>query len=249
MPVLWLYALGSVILVSLISLIGVITIPFSEARLRSLVFVLVGLATGALFGDAFIHLLPVAFRSSTSRVETSLFVLFGIFAFFVLEKFLRWRHEHVVHYANSLHHLGLMNLVADGLHNLIDGMLIGASYLVGLKIGIATTLAVILHELPQEIGDFAILIHAGFSRKRALFFNFLSASIAIVGAVIALLVGAQARSFASLMVPATAGGFIYVAGSDLVPELHKENAIAKSLVQLIALSAGVGLMFLLLLVE
>jgi zinc and cadmium transporter len=128
-------------------------------------------------------------------------------------------------------------------------MLIGASYLVGLKIGIATTLAVILHELPQEIGDFAVLIHSGFSRNRALFFNFLSASIAIVGAVIALLIGAEARSFVSLMVPATAGGFIYVAGSDLVPELHKENAIGKSLVQLVALSAGVGLMFLMLLVE
>jgi zinc and cadmium transporter len=249
MPVLWLYALGSVILVSLISLIGVITIPISEKKLKSLVFVLVSLATGALFGDAFIHLLPQAFRDSTSRVGPSAYVLLGIFTFFILEKFLRWRHEHVLQYANSLHHLGIMNLVADGLHNMIDGMLIGASYLVGVKIGVATTLAVVLHEVPQEIGDFGILLHAGYSRRRALLYNYLSASVAVLGTIFALTIGSGAKSFSSFMLPLTAGGFIYIAGSDLMPELHKENAIAKSLVQLVALSAGVGLMLLLLLVE
>ena len=243
----WLFAIGSVVVVSLISLVGVVTISLSESKLNRVVFILVGLATGALFGDAFIHLLPEAFESSPNRVATALFVLAGIFVFFVLEKFLLWRHEHVVHEVEQVHHLGMMNLVADGLHNLIDGMLIGASYLVDIKIGFATTLAVVLHELPQEMGDFGVLLHAGFSRTRALLFNFLSASLAIVGAVVALAIGAEATTFSSLMLPITAGGFIYIAGSDLVPELHKESAPARSLLQFLALSAGVGLMLLLLL--
>lgn len=245
----WLYAIGSVILVSVISLVGVVTLSVSETKLKRVVFILVGLATGALFGDALIHLLPQAFESLRSKVETSLYVLAGIFVFFILEKFLRWRHEHVLQDAEPVHHIGLMNLVADGLHNLIDGMLIGASYLVDIKIGVATTLAVVLHELPQEIGDFGILLHAGFSRTRALVFNFLSASLAVIGAVVALVVGTAAASFSTLMLPITAGGFIYIAGSDLVPELHKESDATKSLLQFLALSAGVGLMLLLLLLE
>jgi zinc and cadmium transporter len=248
-PVEWLYAIGSVILVSVISLVGVVTLSVSETKLKRVVFILVGLATGALFGDALIHLLPQAFESLRSKVETSLYVLAGIFVFFILEKFLRWRHEHVLQDAEPVHHIGLMNLVADGLHNLIDGMLIGASYLVDIKIGVATTLAVVLHELPQEIGDFGILLHAGFSRTRALVFNFLSASLAVIGAVVALVVGTAAASFSTLMLPITAGGFIYIAGSDLVPELHKESDATKSLLQFLALSAGVGLMLLLLLLE
>jgi len=245
----WLYAIGSVVLVSLISLVGVVTISLGENKLNKVVFVLVGLATGALFGDAFIHLLPEAFETSANKVVTAVYILAGIFVFFVLEKFLLWRHEHVVHEEEAVHHVGMMNLVADGLHNLIDGMLIGASYLVDIKIGLATTLAVVLHELPQEMGDFGILLHAGFSRTRALVFNFLSASLAIVGAVVALLIGSRAAAFSSFMLPITAGGFIYIAGSDLVPELHKESDPTKSLLQFLALSAGVGLMLLLLLLD
>ncbi len=245
----WLYSIGSVVLVSLISLVGVVTLSMSEARLKRMVFVLVGLATGALFGDAFIHLLPEAFETFASKVTGMAFVLVGIFVFFILEKFLLWRHVHVVGCEATVHQVGVMNLFADGLHNLIDGMLIGASYLVDIKIGVATTLAVVLHELPQEIGDFGILLHGGFSRSRALWFNFLSASLAIIGAVIAMLIGTRAASFSSYMLPITAGGFIYIAGSDLVPELRKECDPARSLLQFLALSVGVGLMLLLLLLE
>ena len=251
MSAVWFYSIVSVILVSLISLIGIVTIPISQTKLKKMIFVLVSLATGALFGDAFIHLLPEAFKNPEGRVETSVYVLVGIFAFFILEKFLHWRHEHVLQHSNQpqIQAVGVINLVADGLHNLIDGMLIGASYLAGLPVGIATTLAVVLHEIPQEIGDFAILLHAGFSRARALFFNFLSASFAIIGAVISLMIGAEAEKFSSFMLPLTAGTFIYMAGSDLVPELQKEHDLSKSLLQFIAMSIGVGLMLLLLLLE
>jgi zinc and cadmium transporter len=142
-----------------------------------------------------------------------------------------------------------MNLVADGVHNLIDGMLIGASYLASLPLGFATTAAVVLHEIPQEIGDFGVLLHSGFSKRRALLFNFCSASLAIVGALIALLVGTRIEGFTQWMLPLTAGGFIYIAGSDLLPELHKELELLRSALQLAAMGTGVGLMLLLALLE
>jgi zinc and cadmium transporter len=249
MPIEWSYSIVSVVVVSLVSLIGVVTIPISESKLRKTVFLMVSLATGALFGDAFIHLLPEAFAKSTGKVETSLYTLAGIFAFFVLEKFLGWRHEHVLEHGDSSRLVGQMNLVADGLHNLIDGMLIGASYLVSLRVGVATTIAVVLHEIPHEIGNFGVLLHAGFARKKALFFNFLSASLAVVGTIIALFIGSGAKNFSLIMLPLTAGGFIYIAGSDLVPELHKDREPVKSLLQFVTMSMGAGLMLLLLLLE
>jgi zinc and cadmium transporter len=128
-------------------------------------------------------------------------------------------------------------------------MLIGASYLVGFQVGMATTIAVALHEIPQEIGDFGVLIQAGMSRARALLYNYLSASLAIAGAIIALLIGTKFNGFASVMLPVTAGGFIYIAGSDLLPELHRESDPTKSVLQMIAMAAGVALMLTLAILE
>ena len=243
-----LYAIASVTLVSLVSLVGIFTISVNEERLRSVLFVLVSLAVGAMFGDAFIHLLPESFQKSGDTLMPSMSVLVGILGFFILEKFLLWRHQHTLESNNRIHPLGYLNLIADGVHNLIDGMMIGASYLISLPLGIATTLAVVFHEIPQEIGDFGILLHAGFTKKRALFFNFLSATLAMLGTAIALLVGSSLESFSSVMLPFTAGGFIYIAGSDLLPELQKELEPAKSTVQLLAMAGGIGLMLILRLV-
>ncbi|MEW6212856.1 MAG: ZIP family metal transporter [Acidobacteriota bacterium] len=246
MPAQWVYVILSVILVSMASLIGIATVPISEGRLRQLIFVLVSLAAGALFGDAFIHLLPESFQKGDDT-KTSICILSGIITFFALEKLLRWRHEHAP--GSAIHPIGYMNLFADGVHNLIDGILIGASYLVSLPLGIATAAAVILHEIPQEIGDFGILLQAGLSKTKALFFNFLSASLAMLGAFIAMLVGMDVRDYVDLMIPFTAGCFIYIAGADLMPELQKEISPAKSLIQLAAILAGMGLMLLLTLFE
>src|SRR5882672_6133068 len=138
-----------------------------------------------------------------------------------------------------------MNLAADAVHNLIDGMIIGVAYLVSVPIGVATTIAVVCHEIPHELGNFVVLLHAGFQPRRALLFNFLSAVFAIAGCVISLLLGSHIESFSILLVPLAAGGFIYIAGSDLVPELHKEANPRKSAVQLVAMGAGVGIMLLL----
>ena len=245
----WFFSLSSVVIVSLASFIGIVAISSNAKRVQNTVFILVSLAVGAMFGDAFIHLLPEAFKLPNSELSTPIFILMGIIIFFLLEKFLLWRHEHVPHYEECIQPVGYVNLVAEGMHNLIDGLLIGSSYLVSFHVGLATTLAVLLHEIPQEIGNFGVLLHAGFTINRALWLNFLSASFSIVGAIIALIAGEYIKGLPAAILPLTAGGFIYIAGSDLVPEMHKEREPMKSLFQLLAMGAGIGLMLLLTLFE
>jgi zinc and cadmium transporter len=251
MPVKWTYPLLSVLVVSAVSLVGIAAISVNERRIRQTIFVSVSLAAGAMFGDAFIHILPESFAMPERRMLTSTYVLLGILCFFVLEKFLRWRHAHEVEQESQprIEPVGYLNLFADATHNLIDGMLVGAAYAAGISVGLATTVAIILHEIPQELGDFAVLIHAGFSRLRALFFNFASGLLAIVGAVISLVASSSIANFASFMLPFTAGGFIYIAGCDLLPELQKEHKPSKSILQFAALVFGLGLMYVLTLIE
>lgn len=243
----WLYGITSVVIVSLISLIGAVGIYISQKRQEKIIFFLVSFSVGALFGDALIHLMPEAFEEIGSPFKISLLVILGIIIFFILEKFIRWRHCHVPEH--KIHPIVLTNVVGDGVHNLIDGMLIGASYLISLPIGIATTIAVVLHEIPQELGDCGVMLHTGLTLKKALQFNFLSALMAVVGAVISLSLGDSVSGYAPILLPITAGGFMYIAGSDLIPELHTETKPIKSLVQLIGILLGVGLMALFLLVE
>jgi zinc and cadmium transporter len=249
-PRYWTYALLSVVVVSAISLIGIATISLSERLVKRTIFIAVSLAAGAMFGDAFIHILPESFAEPRQNLWSSTYILIGILTFFILEKFLRWRHAHEFENGTPLviEPVGYLNLFADATHNLIDGMLIGAAYSVSIPVGLATAIAIILHEIPQELGDFGILIHAGFSKGRALLFNFASGLLAIVGAIVALLVDQYVVSFSKFMLPFTAGGFIYIAGSDLLPELQKERQPWKSALQLVALILGVGLMYLLTLI-
>lgn len=246
----WAYALGAVFIISLLSFSGALTLFLKRTFLEKILLILVAFSTGALIGDAFIHLLPEAVENAggfTTQISLSVFA--GILLFFVLEKFLRWRHCHDIDCEEHPKHLGTMNLVGDGVHNFIDGILIGASFLVSIPLGITTTIAVAIHEIPQELGDFGVLLHSGFSKKRAILFNFLSACLAIMGALLALIIGHSAENFVSIMIPVTAGGFIYIALSGLIPELHKEEKLSRSALQLLFLIAGLAVMFLLLLIE
>jgi zinc and cadmium transporter len=240
----WLYALGSVTVVSLISLIGIFTMALNPTHLRKIVLYMVSFAVGSLFGDALIHLIPESFENSGNGLHTSLLVIAGILLFFSLEKFLRWRHCHIPTSENHIHPVATLNWVGDAVHNLLDGVIIGASFLVNVEIGLATTLAVILHEIPQEIGDFGILVHNGLSVGKALFLNFLSALLAVAGVVISLTLGSQMAGYTALLVPITAGGFLYVAGSDLIPELHDidHEKIGVSFGQLSMIILGVAVM-------
>jgi zinc and cadmium transporter len=244
----WIYTLVSVFGVSLISLLGIVFL-LNKKFFRKASLFLVSFAVGALFGDAFIHLLPESFEKISSKLAVSILTMVGVLSFFVLEKFVRWRHCHIPSSREHVHPFVTMNLLGDTIHNLIDGMLIGASFLVSFPIGITTTVAIALHEIPQEIGDFSVFLHGGLSPKKALLFNFLSALAAVLGAVGALIIGLRVQGFGLALLPVTAGGFLYIAGSDLIPELHHETKISTSLGQLISIMLGIGIMMFLFFLE
>ena len=192
----WVCSLLSVGLVSVISLIGLVTLSVGPSILRKTLLYLVSFAVGALFGDACIHLIPETFERVRPPLTGSLLLIGGILIFFVLEKFVRWRHCHVPEEDHQhVHPVVTMNIVGNGVHNMIDGMLIGASYTASVPIGVATTIAIILHEIPQEIGNFSILVHGGLPVKRALLLNFMTAMAAFLGAVVTLVDGSLAVVF------------------------------------------------------
>jgi zinc and cadmium transporter len=166
----------------------------------------------------------------------------GIAVFFILEKFVHWRHCHVPTSVDHPHPFAYMNLVGDSLHNFIDGLVIGVTYLVSIPLGIATTVVILLHEIPQELGDFGVLIHGGFKKKKALMLNFMTALTAVLVTVVGLVLGSSAEGLSLLVLPFTAGGFVYIASSDLIPELHKECKASRSLLQLIGIIAGILVM-------
>ncbi len=217
-----LYIFGSVLLVSALSLVGIFTFALNTKKLEKILLYLVSFSVGALFGDAFIHLLPEAFENAGNGWIVGVYALSGILFSFIIEKVIHWRHCHVPTSKHHPHRFVYMNLVGDSVHNFIDGLIIAGSYFISIPVGIATTVAVILHEIPQEIGDFGILVYGGFSQKRALFFNFLTALTAILGAIVGILMSSSDHLLLFL-IPFAAGNFIYIAGSDLIPELHKEE--------------------------
>jgi len=236
--------LGSVISVSLIAFVGIIFVGLKENILRRLLMALVGFASGTLLGGAFLHLLPEALKETDTIATPFYYVILGIVSFFALEKFLYWRHCHEEEC--PVHTFVYLNLIGDGIHNFIDGMIIAATYIISFKsgnyqLGFATTLAVVFHEIPQEIGDFGVLIYGGFSKRKALTYNFISALTAILGAVTTYYL-AYLQSIEALLVPFAAGGFIYIAATDLMPELHKKSQANASLIQLLAIVLGIGLM-------
>jgi len=245
----WLYSILSVIVVSLVSLIGALTLYFREEKLKKILIFFVSFSAGALLGGAFLHLLPEVIESGGYSLKVSASLLAGFFIFFVLEKYIHWRHCHEPTSNSHPHHLGTMNLVGDGLHNFLDGLIIAASYITSPALGLAATLAIIFHEIPQEIADFGVLLHAGYTKKKAVFYNLLSAAVALIGVVIGLVLGGRIAGFNLFILPIAAAGFIYIAAADLMPELHKETKMAKSLWQLVTFVIGVALMHLLTFLE
>jgi zinc and cadmium transporter len=244
----WLYSLVSVLIVSLISLIGLISLSVKIEKLRKILIYVISFSAGALLGDAFIHLLPETVSKYGFGLDISLYLLLGIGLFFFLEKVIHWNHCH----GNVLedhheHAFAYMNLVGDGFHNFLDGVIIAVSYLVNPAVGVATTIAVALHEIPQEIGDFGVLIHGGFSKSKALLLNFGTACFAFLGVIVVLLLEGSIEGLEKILIPVAAGGFVYIAGSDLIPELHRHSqSFGKSLLQILAFLVGIGVMVLLL---
>lgn len=243
------YALISVLIISLISFVGALVLVLKKDLLNKSVFILVSLAVGALLGDVFVHIIPETYEEMSDPTTISFLLIGGILIFFMLEKVLHWHHHTLEHAEEHTHPIGKMVLLGDGVHNFIDGLMVATSYMISVEVGVATTIAVILHEIPQEIGNFGVLIHVGYKTGKALWYNFLSALTAIAGAVVALMFGSVTEEFALWLLPITAGGFIYIALSDLIPELHKDPRPDQGVIQVIAIVVGVASMAALLALE
>jgi len=242
--IVWIYTLSSILIISLISLVGIFTLGIKTEKLKKILIYFVSFSAGALLGDAFIHLLPETIKTGFSLIA-SLSVILGIIVFFILEKIIHWQHCHIPISKNHVHTFAYMNIVGDSVHNFLDGIIIAASYLISIPAGIATTTAVIFHEIPQEIGEFGLLLYGGFSKKKALLVNFFSSLTAFLGAILTLWL-TQLADLKSILVPVAIGGFIYIAASDLIPEMHKETEISKSVIQILAFLLGIMIMLVLL---
>ena len=231
--------------VSLCSLSSVIALWLKPETLKWLVPNLVALAVGVLLGDAFIHLIPDAIESHSSVSEVCLIVLIGMFVFFVLEKGLRWRHDHNIDIQPTADHilpLAKMNLFGDAVHNFVDGILIAGSFLADPVIGLTTTLAIVAHEIPQELGDVGALLRGGFTPRQAVLYNFYCSLMVLPGAIFTLFLSQVAESSLVVLLPVAAGGFIYIAASDLIPVLHERSSLINLGGQSAAFALGIGFM-------
>lgn len=232
-------------IISLISFVGVFALSFSKERLNKILLLLVALAAGTLIGNVFFHLLPESVELLPPDIAF-LVVLLSFVLFFFIEKALHWHHCHQVDHS---HHktFGYMNLIGDVVHNFTDGLVIAAAFIASPVLGVTTSIAVALHEIPQEIGDFGVLVYSGFSRVRALFLNFVVALGALVGAVVGYFLLVHIPSFEAYLIPIAAGGFLYIGASDLLPEIRQENKASKVVWSFIAFVLGIVLMFVLVL--
>lgn len=229
-------------LISLGSLIGIFTISLDQRRLHRILINLVALSAGTLLSGAFLHLLPESVEELGSHTPF-LIALSAFFGFFAIEKLLRWRHCHDEAHIEE-HTLGYMNLLGDVFHNLLDGIVIAGAFITSPTLGVATTLAVALHEIPQEIGDFGVLLHSGFTRARALVLNLVVGLSAVLGGVAGYYLSTAVSGLTPYLLPFAAGGFIYIGASDLVPEMNKATSLRRTASILLTFALGAGIMLL-----
>ena len=231
----------AVLIVSLVSVLGIL-IFFRKKTLNKILFYLVSFAAGTLLGAAFLDLLPEALEGGFKK-SVPVFILIGILSFFVLEKFLHWHHHHAGHKHEEVHGFTYLNIVGDAIHNFLDGAVIAISFMNSTALGIVATIAIIAHEIPQEIADFSILIYGGFSKAKALVYNFMTALTAVIGALTAYFYSSAIQNSSIFLTSFAVGGFVYIASTDLIPEIQKEKDLKKSLVQLVLLALGIFLIW------
>lgn len=232
------YILIATFIVSLVSLSGLLFLILNDKLIKNYMIFFVAVAAGALLGNAFFHLIPESFEMHLDMINNSgashselflfpsIFILFGILTFYLIEKFVNWHHHHDIDCHN--HSLSKLTLVGDGFHHVIDGVLIAIAFMVNTKVGYLTTFAIILHEFPQKLGDYSILLHSGFSKTKALIWNFLSSLTIIFGGIIAYFMLNGVNNLIPSLTGFTAGGFIYIALADIIPELHSHSKESKT---------------------
>lgn len=233
---LFFWSTGASLLVSLISLVGILSFFLKNDRAEKTLLVLVGFSAGTLIGGALLHLLPEALEK-LDKENVFILVIIGFILFFILERYIHWRHCHKEHC--DIHSFTYLNLIGDGIHNFADGLVISTSFFVGIPFGVITTLMIIFHEIPQEIGDFAVLIYGGWKKTSALIFNFLSALSCVLGAWAGFLFAGKTELLIKMLFPLVAGGFIYIAACDLIPEMHKEQQRLRGVVSTLAFICGI----------
>ncbi|KKR08300.1 MAG: hypothetical protein UT32_C0002G0063 [Parcubacteria group bacterium GW2011_GWC2_39_14] len=246
----WIYSLVSILAVSLISFLGVLFLGIKKEKLEHILLYFVSFSIGALFAEVFIHIIPRIVEEVGFTVRYGLYFLLGLIVFFIVEKYVHWHHCHKVDHHHEIKPVAYTNLIGDGLHNFLDGLIIASSFVVSVPLGIATAFAVLFHEIPQEIGDFGVLLYSGLSKKKALWLNFGSALLAVVGGVVGILLASTVSSIEMVILAIAGGGFVYIAGSDLIPELHQNKCSrCSSVYQLLFMILGIVVMMGLLLLE
>lgn len=235
------YILITSFIISLASLVGIFTLSVKKELLNKILLFLVSLSAGTLMGGAFLHLLPEASEKLSGTLLFSL-VLFSFIIFYFIEEVFHWRHCHKMEC--KVHTFGYLNLMGDSIHNFIDGLIIAATFVIDVKLGITTSLAIAFHEIPQEIGDFGVLLYAGFKKERALVLNFLVALTAMAGAMTGYFLSFYSDKLIIYLLPFAAGGFLYIATSDLIPEIRKQTNLKRSIISFIFFLLGILIIYL-----
>lgn len=230
-----LFVLAATVIDGFVALAGVFTLWLRDKLLRKILILLVAFSAGALLSGAFFHLIVESLEEMSSMVVFT-YLMIGFVTFFLMEKFLHWHHCHEG--KCDVHPYTQLILIGDGIHNFIDGLVIAASFIVGIPFGLVTTLLIIAHEIPQELGDFGVLVYGGFKKGRALLFNFLSQLTCVAGGIVGFFF-LQTPEYVAFLLPFAAGGFIYIASSDLIPELHKQENLKKSMISFTFFTIGI----------
>jgi zinc and cadmium transporter len=233
-PLLWI--IGSSLLMCIMALVGVITLSLSEKTLHRLLLPLVALSAGSLLGGAFFHMIPESIEKTGADISVYIYVVAGFAFFLLLEQLLHWHHCHreVTHCRKPQTYL---ILIGDGIHNFIGGIAVAGTFLIDIRLGISTWLAAAAHEIPQEIGDFGVLVHGGWSRKKALLLNLLSASTFLLGGLLAWMLSFS--DWIYYLIPFAAGNFIYIGASDLIPEVNKHESFSRNILHFCCFCTGI----------
>jgi zinc and cadmium transporter len=237
------YIIVTTFAIALIAFIGIFTLSLKDKVLNKILLFLVSLSAGALMGGALLHLLPEAIeKTETVEFDVFLVVLIGFVLFFLIEKVLHWRHCHKG--KCDVHTFHYMNLIGDSVHNFIDGLIMAASFSISTTLGFTTAIAIAAHEIPQEIGDFGVLVFGGFEKKKAIILNFCVSLAIVFGGIVGYFISRNVEQATIFLLPFAAGGFLYIAATDLVPEIRKEENIKKSMATIVVFICGILIMWL-----